>query len=548
MKFKWWHHGTLGWRSDPETLNPEAVKDELEEGAFKVRRFDAALPVVGHTWIGDKVVVGFKPAGEERIEGRILSRREYEAIGCNPFEVAENELGMERVEARHGEGSGTEPKKVLQAGYLQAARWHFERLAPGERNKPYLSALPDGLRAEDFPHSRFRLERTKAERAPPPKGAASAWQWTEDTEEVPEEGHRTPGLPTEPGTRESLERDGANRDREPERAIRAGRENETPRRSGQEFASGADERKRKPVGNEKRERNEESEGFESWWSHRVVRSGLIVVAAVVVSVVASIASTRIALRSDIEATAQNASRAAEEAQMAWTAASEVRLRAQAMTEQRLTGRLEKAARETVKGEMRAALAGMVDEASSEGETLADLAGKLTQRWARDVGARAQGAIDGRIAQWDVEIERKVGNEVKGAVEDQLRKSFAGMLGARLAEGDTLEGLAERWVACIAHRAQKLIEKNNNRNAGGAGGAGVTAMKRGQEQTGQEWAGRRTGGEVQGEGAGAGIHEASDSGSAPVMEGIRDHGAHGTHPGDMRRERRALTEPGCRNVQ
>ena len=547
MKFKWWHHGTLGWRSDPETLNPEAVKDELEEGAFKVRRFDAALPVVGHTWVGDKAVVGFKPADEERIEGRILSRREYEAIGCNPFEVAETELGMERVEARHGEGSGTEPKKELQAGYLQAARWHFERLAPGERSKPYLSALPDGLRAEDFPHSRFRLERTKAERAPPPKGAASAWQWSEDTEEMSEEGLRTTGLPTELGTRESLERDGANKDREPEHVIRAGREDKTRRRTGQEFASGADERKRKPDGNERRERNEESEGIESWWSHRVVRNGVIVFAVVVVSVAASIGSTRIALRSDIEATAQNASRAAEVAQMAQTAATEVRLRAQAMTERRLAGQLEKAARKTVKGELRTALAGMLDEASSEGDTLADLAGKLTQRWAQDVGARAQGAIDGRITQWDVEIERKVDNEVKGAVEDQLRKSLAGMLGTRLAEGDTLEGLAERWVACIADRAQKLIEKNSNRNGGDAGGAGVTAMKRGQEQTGQEWAGKRTGGEAQGEGAGSGIHEASDSGSAPVIGDSRPRCAR-THPGDMRCERRALTEPRCRNVQ
>ena len=432
MRFTRWHHPSWGWTTKPETRETKAIEAELAEGAFALSHLDVAVPMVGHVWVDDNAIVAFKPAGKERIEGRILERSEYEAIGCNPFEVAENELGMEPVEARPDEGSRAGSRQVSNGGYLQAARWHFERLPPRERSKPYLSALPPALREEDYPHARFGQERKRADRAsPPPKGVASGRQWSPDKEEALRR-----EFPSEADTTSM----------------------NTEARQGQVGVKGDDVRERSETGGggemnadtgikDTRQRKEEGARTGASWSNRPVRTGAIIAAGVAVTVAVSIGITWPAFRDDIESMERAVATATEAAERARESANDAKELTQTLNEERLEILLTKTAAKAVDRQLKAKLAKMLGTEISDGDTVAVLAERLTRKLAEEV---AVPVIDNRIRERAGPI-----------VEEQLREQLRKMVDEPSRDEDTVavlvKKLVEKWTGEVVGKVTKMLK-------------------------------------------------------------------------------------------
>ncbi len=346
MRFKRWHHPTWGWTTKPETSETKAIETELAEGAFTLSHFDVAVPVVGHVWVDDNVVVAFKPAGKERIEGRILTRFEYEEIGYNPFAIAENELGMDPVEGRRDEGHAAGLGIASDSSYLGAARWHFERLPFGQRSKPYLSVLPLALRAEDYPHARFEQERRRTGKPPPLRGAAGGQRRTDD-----QDANARQQVKTAPWKDEAAQRAKSERTETGEK-VNAGTDMEDARQRDEEYA---------PIG--------------VLGSNRFVRSGAIIAVIMAVAITTSVAATWLTLGGHVDRAENAAESAARAAEMTQEFASKAEESLKRLTEE---------AAKAVDMQLKEQLIAMLGTDIDAGTTVEDLTERIAKKWAEEV--------------------------------------------------------------------------------------------------------------------------------------------------------------------
>ena len=418
MKFERWRHPTWGWTTKPQTEATKAIEPELAEGAFSLSHFDVAVPVVGHVWVDGNAVVAFKPAGEERIKGRILTQTEYEAIGYNPFRVAENELGMEPAAGRPDPDHEAVSGKASDGRYLQTARWHFERLPLEQRIKPYLSVLPAELRVEEFPHARFGQERRRTGRAPPPRGVASGRQEHDSLEN---------GVPNRSNV--DAWRDAAEQGRSSERA-------EVDEKVYGGSANSA-------------QSEEKHTRMEQLWRDRSVRTAAIVVSGLVaITVIASASTTWLLLRDDIEK-AENAARMAMAAERtAQVSARKAETLIQALTEEMLEERLAQISITAVDTQLKSKLADILGIGVDANQSVAELNQKLTEQWAATVTSLVMPTIN-----------KNAQNAILQALTAQLGKMLAEQPDPNISVAALTEKLMDLWAMNVTDRITPTINES-----------------------------------------------------------------------------------------